>query len=297
VGERDELTLPGGTPERRVARLRALGGLAPFAVYAGVFLGAPTVAVLVGAFQSPSGGFTTENFKMATSGVYAHGFVESIELAAITAIVPGILGVLVAYAVHTSRGRVLKRVVATASGVFAQFGGVPLAFIFVASLGATGIVTGWLRDMGVDPYTHGLSLYTFSGVALVYIYFQLPLMVLVVTPALSGLRPAWREAAENLGARSWQFWRYVGGPVLMPTVLGCTLLLFGSGLSAYATAEALTDGTIPLTSIQIGTFLNGNVIPGEQNVGKALGFGLVVIICAVMVVYYVLQRRATRWLR
>lgn len=297
MGERDELTLSGGTPERRVARLRALGGLAPFAVYAAVFLGAPTVAVLIGAFQSPSGGYTLNNFKVATSGVYAHGFVVSLELAAITAVVPGILGVLVAYAVHTSRGTVLKRVVATASGVFANFGGVPLAFIFVASLGATGIVTGWLRDMGIDPYTHGLSLYTFSGVALVYIYFQLPLMVLVVTPALSGLKPAWREAAENLGARSWQFWRYVGGPVLMPTVLGCTLLLFGSGLSAYATAEALTDGTIPLTSIQIGTFLNGNVIPGEQNVGKALGFGLVVIICVVMVLYFFLQRRATRWLR
>ncbi len=282
---------------RRAARLRALGGLAPFAAYTAVFLGAPTVAVLVGAFQSPSGGFSFGNFDVATHGVYLHGFVESIELAAVTAVVPGILGVLVAYAVHTSQGTLLKRAVATASGVFANFGGVPLAFIFVASLGTTGIVTGWLRDMGIDPYTHGLSLYTFSGVALVYIYFQLPLMVLVVTPALGGLRPAWREAAENLGARSWQFWRYVGGPVLMPTVLGCTLLLFGSGLSAYATAEALTTGTIPLTSIQIGSFLNGNVIPGEQNVGKALGFGLVLIICAVMALYFVLQRRASRWLR
>ena len=75
------------------------------------------------------------------------------------------------------------------------------------------------------------------------------------------------------------------------------LLLFGSALSAYATAEALTSGTIPLTPIQIGSFLNGNVLAGQQNVGKALGLGMVVIIAVVMVVYTVLQRRAARWLR
>jgi putative spermidine/putrescine transport system permease protein len=128
-------------------------------------------------------------------------------------------------------------------------------------------------------------------------YFQIPLMVLVILPALEGLRPAWREAAENLGARTWQYWRHVGGPVLLPSFLGCVLLLFGSALSAYATAEALTSGTIPLTSIQIGSFLNGNVIPGQENVGKALGLGLVVIISVAMVFYVLLQRRAAKWLR
>ena len=128
-------------------------------------------------------------------------------------------------------------------------------------------------------------------------YFQIPLMVLIILPALEGLRPAWREAAENLGARSWQYWRYVGGPVLMPSFLACVMLLFGSALSAYATAEALTSGTIPLTSIQIGTFLNGNVIAGQANVGKALGLGMVIIIGVVMTLYVLLQRRTAKWLR
>ena len=132
---------------------------------------------------------------------------------------------------------------------------------------------------------------------LVYLYFQIPLMVLVILPALEGLRPAWREAAENLGARSWEYWRFVGGPVLLPSFLGCVLLLFGSALSAYATAEALTSGTIPLTSIQIGSFLNGNVIPGQENVGMALSLGMVVIIAVAMSIYVLLQRRAAKWLR
>jgi putative spermidine/putrescine transport system permease protein len=128
-------------------------------------------------------------------------------------------------------------------------------------------------------------------------YFQIPLMVLVILPALEGLRPAWREAAQNLGASSWQFWRYIGGPVLFPPFLGCVMLLFGSALSAYATAEALTSGSIALTPIQIGSFLNGNVLAGQQNIGKALGLGLVVIIAVAMIIYTLAQRRASRWLR
>jgi putative spermidine/putrescine transport system permease protein len=192
---------------------------------------------------------------------------------------------------------VLRQVAITASGVFANFGGVPLAFLFVATIGSTGLVTRWLTDLGFNPYNHGFTLYNLLGVEIVYMYFQIPLMVLVILPALEGLRPAWREAAENLGARTWQYWRHVGGPVLLPSFLGCVLLLFGSALSAYATAEALTSGTIPLTSIQIGSFLNGNVIPGQENVGKALGLGLVVIISVAMVFYVLLQRRAAKWLR
>jgi putative spermidine/putrescine transport system permease protein len=187
--------------------------------------------------------------------------------------------------------------VITASGVFANFGGVPLAFLFIATLGSTGMVTAWLTDLGLNPYTHGFNLYTFSGIVVVYMYFQIPLMVLVILPALEGLRPAWREAANNLGAGAWQYWRYVGGPVLLPAFLGCVLLLFGSAFSAYATAEALTSGSVPLTAIQIGSFLNGNVLAGQQNVGKALGLGMIVIIAIVMTAYAVLQRRSAQWLR
>lgn len=289
------------TAERRfgASRLRSLAnkgplGLAPFAIYTAVFLGVPTVAVVVGAFQTPHGGFTFKNITAALQAPYSNGFVESLELALVTSIVPGVLGVLIAYAVHTSRRTLLRRIVATASGVFANFGGVQLAFLFIATLSATGVVTVWLKDLGIALTTRWL--FTFTGVALVYMYFQLPLMVLIVTPALNGLRPAWREASQNLGAKGWQYWRYVGGPVLAPTVLGCTLLLFGFGLSAYATARALTAGTIPLTPMQIGNVMNGNVIAGEQNVGMALGLGMIVILAVVMVLYTLLQRRASRWL-
>ena len=293
-GRRAGLTALGG-----LRWLRRIAGVVPFGAYVTLGLLLPMVAVAIGAFQnSTTGRFTLSNVSTATHGIYLHGFWQSIILSVLASIIPGILGLLIAYAIFTAkRGNVLRQVTITASGVFANFGGVPLAFLFIATLGSGGLATQWLTDLGFNPYNHGFSLYTLTGVVVVYMYFQIPLMVLVILPALEGLRPAWREAAENAGASTWQYWRYVGGPVLLPSFLGCVLLLFGSGLSAYATAEAMTNGAIPLTSIQIGSFLNGNVIAGEQNVGKALGLGLVIIIAIAMLIYVALQRRAAKWLR
>ena len=207
----------------------------------------PTIAIAFAAFRdSTTGAFTMSNFDAALHGTYLIGLKTSLILSIATAIVPGIFGLLIAYAISTAkRGNVLRQVVITASGVFANFGGVPLAFLFIATLSTTGIVTGWIKDVtGVAIWDHGFTLYNGFGVFFVYMYFQIPLMVLVILPALEGLRPAWREAAENMGARTWHYWRYVGGPVLLPSFLGCLLLLFGSAFSAYATAEALTGGTV-----------------------------------------------------
>jgi putative spermidine/putrescine transport system permease protein len=311
----DTVTTPGSVADPGVRRfqsplrtapkpVRALArwaGVVPFLAYIAIFLLVPMVAIIAGAFQNPNtGAFTWSNVDIATHGVYIEGFRQSIILSLLASIIPGIFGLLIAYAIFTARGRggsFLRQVVLTASGVFANFGGVPLAFLFIASFGSSALVTGWLSDIGLNIYNDGFSLYTLSGVCLVYMYFQIPLMVLIILPALEGLRPAWREAAENLGARSWQYWRYVGGPVLLPSFLSCLMLLFGSALAAYATAEALTSGSIPLTSIQIGTFLNGNVIAGEQNVGQALSLGMVIIIAVLMIFYVLLQRRAAKWLR
>jgi putative spermidine/putrescine transport system permease protein len=295
-----EVLATAGAAPARFVPLRMLRGLGvvPFGAYVLLGLLIPMVAVAVGAFQGPAGGFTGSNVKIATHGIYLRGFGESILLSVFASVLPGLFGLLIAYAIWSSqRTGVLRQVVVTASGVFANFGGVPLAFLFITTLGSSGLATRWLNALGFNPYDHGFSLYTLSGVVVVYLYFQIPLMVLVILPALEGLRPAWREAASNLGASSWRYWRYVGGPVLLPSFLGSVLLLFGSSMSAYATAQAMTSGTVPLTSIQIGTFLNCNVLAGQQNVGKALGLGLVLIIAVVMVLYVFLQRKAARWLR
>jgi putative spermidine/putrescine transport system permease protein len=296
--------ITSGARPGRVPRLVRSGarwlGVVPFGVYIALGLAAPTIAIAIAAFQnSQTGAATFANVDTALHGSYLAGLKTSIELSVLTAILPGIFGLLIAYAIHTAkRGNILRRVVITASGVFANFGGVPLALLFIAALSTTGVVTGWIKDVAnFDIWHHGFTLFGPFGVALAYMYFQIPLMVLVILPALEGLRPAWREAAENMGASTWHYWRYVGGPVLFPSFLGCLLLLFGSAFSAYATAEALTGGTIALTPIQIGALLNGNVLAGQENLGYALGLIMVVIIAIVMIFYTIVQRRAARWLR
>ncbi len=293
----------------RGALVRKLGTSAPvlpFLAYVILVLGVPTVVIVLYAFRSNTGHLTLSNIHTIlaaqtkanpTGGAYRDGFKNSLELALVTALGAGFLGTFIAYALSTSEHPAFKRITSATSGVLAQFGGVNLAFMFVAALNATtGIVTKWLGAVGFDPWDHGFDLYKFWGVALVYMYFQIPLMVLIITPAFAGLRPAWREAAENLGASRWRYWRYVGVPVLTPAILGSVFLLFGSGFSAYATAEALTGGTIAITPIQIGAILQGNVIANQVNIAYALAFAMIVILLVTVVFYALLRRRTSRWL-
>jgi putative spermidine/putrescine transport system permease protein len=294
------LEAPGGqadpAPPRAAGRGRALLGLAPFAAYLLVFLGGPLYFVISGALSDPAGRPTLANVVAAlTLPQYHAAFAASIGVSAVTALIGAVFGTFLAQAVLTSRpGSPLRRVVATASGVLAYFGGVPLAFAFIAALGQTGLATLWLRAVGVDLYAVGFRIDSLTGLALTYVYFQVPLMVILVTPALEGLQPQWREAAENLGASSWAYWRHVALPVLAPSLGGATLVLFGNAFAAYATALALTSGTIPLVPTAIASALSGNVLAGQQNVGLALGLSMVVVIAVVMVGYLALQRRAAR---
>ena len=276
-------------PPPAAGRGKALLGLLPFVGYLLVFLGGPLYLVIRGALSYPDGRPTLANVAAALTEPQYHAAFG-------TAVVGAVFGTFLAQAVLTSRpGSPLRRVVSTASGVLAYFGGVPLAFAFVAALGQTGLATVWLRAVGVDLYAAGFRIDSLTGLSLTYVYFQIPLMVILATPALEGLLPQWREAAENLGASAWQYWRHVALPVLAPALAGATLVLFGNAFAAYATALALTSGSIPLVPTAIASALSGNVLAGRQNVGLALGLTMVVVIAAVMVLYLLLQRRASRW--
>ena len=189
----------------------------------------------------------------------------------------------------------VRSTLTTFSGVAANFGGIPLAFAFIATLGNIGIVTKFLNNqLGIDIYAQNFTLFSKTGVEIVYLYFQLPLMILVIAPAIDGLRREWREAASNLGATPLQFWRYVGLPVLMPSILGAVILLFGNSFAAYATAYSLTSGTVSLVPILIGAYYTGNVLD-NPHLAQALAFGMFVVLALMMIAYIPLQRRAARW--
>ena len=301
VGLAGSEAVPGrGTPRRSQRRRTLLDALVavPFLAYVAVFLLYPTLTVVAGAFVTDEGGLTLGNVRAMFDSPYRDAFLRSIQLSAITAVIGAVLGALLAWAVVSGSpdGR-LRRVVAAAAGVLAQFGGVTLAFAFLATIGFEGLVTVFLRDsLGVEGVV-GPWIFELPGLAIVYSYFQIPLMVLVFLPALDGLRPQWREAAESLGGSSWTYLRRVAGPLLAPAFLGSMLLLFANAFSAYATAAALVSQGASIVPLQIRAAQTGEVILGQQNIAKALGLGMVVVVAVVLALYALLQRRTTRWLR
>ncbi len=272
-------------------------GVVPFLAYAALFLLLPAAQVLLGAFESLDGGFTTANVREIFQEPYLSAFKNSIEVSLVTALAGGILGFLIAYAaIRDGTPRVVRTVLTTFSAVAANFAGIPLAFAFIATLGTIGIVTQFLAGHGYNPYQHGFTLFSKTGIEIIYLYFQIPLMVLVIAPAIDGLRREWREASANLGATPRQFWRYVGLPVLAPSLLSAMVLLFGNSFAAYATAYGLTGGFVPLVPLQIGYLVGGDVL-SNPHLADALALGMFVVLGLMMAVYIPLQRITSRWVR
>jgi putative spermidine/putrescine transport system permease protein len=288
------------SPVRATARTGSWSwlGLAPFASFLALFFLLPTGALLFNAFRRAGGGYGLQNLRASLSGAYLTGLEHSIKVSAIDAVLAAVLGTILAQVIVSSGSSYLRRLVNSAAAVLANFGGLPLAFLFVAAIGNAGVLTAQLSRLGISLSGDlHLDLYGISGVEFVYLYFLIPLMVLVITPALEGLRPSWQEAAENLGATRRQYWRLVAAPVLAPSLFGSTALLFCSSFSAYATAEALTNGTLSLTSVQIGAVLSGNVLTGQENVGAALALDMIIVVVPLTLVYVLMERRTARWLR
>ena len=273
-------------------------GVVPFLAFAFVFLGLPAVLVVVGAFTDSTAHPTFANLSILTQHNVLNAYQTSIAISAVSSIGGAIIGFLLAYAaLHEASYRWIRPILVTFSGVASNFAGVPLAYAFISTLGFAGTLTLLLQNVfHVSLEQAGFSLYTFWGLALIYLYFQIPLMVLLMVPTIQGLRREWREASESLGASPAQFWLHVGLPILTPPVLAASLLLFGNAFGAYATAYALAQGGINLVSILIGYFVAGNVT-FDPNAADAMAAGMIVIMSFCILVFTVLQRRTSRWIR
>ena len=312
AGSADRVTVGGAGTSRPRRRLDLSWlGLVPFLGLVFVFFLLPLGVFLYSAFRQTVNvrdpktqqfvhhtTYTTSNVTHSLKGVYRTALVNSVEVSLITALLASVLGILLTYAIVNSGSRALRQFVVAGSAVMANFGGIPLAFIFIATLSSAGLLTTTLQDHLNFSLQNdlGFQLTSKAGVELVYLYFLIPLMVLVMSPALEGLKPQWNEAAENLGASRWQYWRYVAGPVLLPNFLGSVLLLFCSAFSAYATASALVGNSFPLLPLQIATVLSGNVLSGQENLGAAMALNMVILVIPLTLIYQLLQRRTSRWL-
>jgi putative spermidine/putrescine transport system permease protein len=294
-----------GTGDAPLARPRKPGfnwgwlGVMPFFIFAIAFLFLPSISIFIRSFEARGGGFTFDNIiSLVTQRDIINAYKASLSISAITAVSGALFGFLLAYAVILGGlPRQLRTFLVTFSGVASNFAGVPLAFAFIATMGNAGLVTRIIEStFNLDIRASGFTIYTIWGLSIVYMYFQFPLMVLIMAPALDGLRREWREAAENLGGTGYHYWRYVALPILLPTLLGTAILLFGNAFGAYATAYAFSGSFINLVPILIGAQIQGDVLynPG---LGNALALGMIFIMALSMTGYLYLQRRSARWVR
>jgi len=281
-----------------IRRLLPFLGLTPFAAYVVLFLAIPTVLAVATGFFTEEGALTLDNVIGLFDPLVLKTFGSSFWISAVTAVVGAIVGALVCYALLGTRpDGPLRSFIDSASSVLAQFGGVMLAFAFIAAIGSQALITVWLKSMGFDIYAGGTWLYQVPGLLPVYLYFQVPLMIITFLPALEGLKIQWAEANATLGGTRLTYWTRIAAPVLAPSFFGTVLLLFANAFSSYATAAALISQGSQIVPLQIRSALRSETVLGRENMAGALALGMVVIMVIVMWAYSVLQRRTSRWQR
>lgn len=274
-------------------------GVVPFILFIVAFQLFPALSIVIKSFQNMNGNFTTENVQsLLNSPLILSAYVSSIKISLFSALGGAVIGFFLAWAITLGNlpGWV-RSAILSFSGVASNFGGVPLAFAFIATIGQVGIVTVALKALGIFLYPD-FKLYSFTGLIVVYIYFQIPLMVLIMAPAFEGLRREWREASENLGASRWQYWWYIALPILLPSIAGTFALLFGNAFGAQATAFALLGGggqNLVITLL-VGSQFSSDTF-NNPGIGNALAFGMIVIMVITIFFYSFFRRRAGRWLK
>jgi putative spermidine/putrescine transport system permease protein len=233
--------------------------------------------------------------KVFTNPTFQRSITNSLLLAVTSSLLGAVIGTAIGYAItRTKRARVQRALIALAS-ISSNAGGISLGFAFITILGSAGMITILLRTLGIDLMSF-FSIYSVIGLIVVYLYFQVPLMIVLMLPAFTGLRRDWSEASDSLGGSNRDFWRRVGIPVLMPSIIAGTVLLFVSSMGAYATAQALIGSRINLMTIQISILRRGEILyqPAQAD---AMATVLLIIVALSVLAYHLIQRRAQRWIQ
>lgn len=263
--------------------------LVPFLIVAMLYEIVPLITVIVKSFQPDGGtGFTLENYQSVFSKLlYQKAIINSIKISLTSAVAGIIIAFLGARAAHQHQGK-LNHVFMTVLNMVSNFAGIPLAFAYMILLGNAGLVINIGKELGINALST-YNLYTMNGMSLIYIYFQIPLSTLLLIPAFDGVQKQWKEACTLLGGTPGIFWRKVGIPVLMPSILGTFSVLFANALAAYATIYALMMDNIALLPVQIA-----GCFTGEVKIRAGLGGALSVVMMAIMVIMILITNGLSR---
>jgi len=182
-----------------------------------------------------------------------------------------------------------EKPVAVLAGLGANFAGVPLALALTLLLGSQGVLTTLARGAGL---LQGWDLNSDLGLLLAFTCFQVPLAVVLLMAPVRLLDPALAEAAATLGARPAAYWRRVGLPLLLPSLVETASLLFANAAAAYATPFALAGTASPVLAVRIASAVSGDIF-AQPELATALSLAMAVLLLTVIVSGRVLAA----WLR
>ncbi len=270
-----------------------LASLIPFLLLILLFMFVPLFFMLYGSFQNDGGtGFTLKQYVEVFQSAYYHqAFKNSILISFLSSFIAIVLAVFAAYSITLFSKSFQDRILVFAN-LTSNFAGIPLAFAFIVLLGNSGLFTLLFKHFGWGTLG-SFSVYSWSGLVLIYIYFQLPLAIMLLYPIYQGIQNQWKEAASLLGASPLQFWLRIGAPVMLPSIAGTFSILFANAMGAYASAYALTGSTYNLVTIRIGALTAGDIF-AKPELGSAIAIVLGLTLIAAMLVNELLTRRVRR---
>ncbi len=280
---------------RSASRIWLVVAFLPFLLFCAMFELIPVVALLLGSVGGVERHSLEWIARVFTNPTFQRSIWNSLVLSVVSSLLGAVIGTAIGYAMmRTRRLRIRSALIALAS-ISSNAGGVSLGFAFITILGQAGMLTILLRAFGIDLISF-FSIYSVIGLIVVYLYLQVPLMIVLMLPAFAGLRRDWEEASDSLGGSRRDYWRRIGIPVLMPSIIAGTVLLFVSSMGAYATAQALIGSRINLMTIQISILRRGEILyqPAQAD---AMATVLLIMVALSVLAYHLIQRRAQRWIK
>ncbi|EJG1815840.1 ABC transporter permease [Vibrio parahaemolyticus] len=260
-------------------RIKPAIWLVPFALFFYLFQLAPMIWVLFNSFIY-DGEFTLDNYiEVLDSAFMLQAFGNSLWLS----VWSSIFGLAIATLLVSSLRRVdskLRDAVIAFTNMSSNFAGVPLSFAFIIILGTNGAITLLLKQYGL---LGDFDLYGKWGLLAIYIYFQIPLAVLLLYPAFDALSDDWQAAAALLGARTSHYWAKVALPVLSPALFGTFIILIANAIGAYASVYALTSGNYNVITIRIASLVSGDLFL-EPNLAAAISVILMALLAFITVI-------------
>ncbi|MBO0684280.1 MAG: sugar ABC transporter permease, partial [Candidatus Dormibacteraeota bacterium] len=270
---------PAPRPRRRggLASLTPYVLLAPAAIFVLLFFLQPLIRSLLIAFQTPAGQWTTDNLRnMVNDGDFPQAIRNTVILMAL--IIPIETVVALGMAV-VAQGRL------RAQGFFLYVWSIPLAISDLAA----GVVWlsvftyhGYLNTVLQDLHLLKVPAYflaynslpsLFAAMVIAEVWRSISLVMVVVLSGLQGIPNEVLEAAESLGASSWQRFRHVTLPLLKPTIQVALIMRTTAAFTVFAAILALGGGTFHILAGEAYRWIND-----AHNYQLAASYGLLIMV-------------------